>query len=138
MDAILTKKDGKVSMDKSFDYLCSLLKNGIYTVSIKKKVEPRTISQNALMWLWFSCIEEHTGTPKKDIHDYYCRMFLIREVCVNGKLVTVVGGTKDMNTIQMTRFMNNIQADAATEFGIVLPLPADRFYKEFIDEYLHR
>ena len=55
-DAILTKKDGVVTMDKSFDYLCSTLKNGIYTVSIKRKVEPRTLSQNALMWLWFSCI----------------------------------------------------------------------------------
>ena len=30
-------------MDKSFDYLCSTLKNGTYTVSIKRKVEPKVI-----------------------------------------------------------------------------------------------
>lgn len=47
----LTKKDGKVSMEKSFDFLCSLLRDGVYVVSIKRKTEPRTLSQNALMWL---------------------------------------------------------------------------------------
>ena len=59
-EAILTKQNGVVTMDKSFDYLCSTLKNGTYTVSIKRKVEPRTLSQNALMWLWFACIERET------------------------------------------------------------------------------
>lgn len=39
-EAILTKQNGVVTMDKSFDYLCSTLKNGTYTVSIKRKVEP--------------------------------------------------------------------------------------------------
>lgn len=46
-ETILTKRDGVVSMDKTFDYLCSLLRNGVYTVKIVRKTEPRTISQNA-------------------------------------------------------------------------------------------
>ena len=77
-------------MDKSFDYLCSTLKNGTYTVSIKRKVEPRTLSQNALMWLWFACIERETGTDKLDVHDYYCRKFLPRQICMNGNIVSVI------------------------------------------------
>ena len=137
-DAILTKRDGVVTMDKSFDYLCSTLKNGIYTISIKRKVEPRTLSQNALMWLWFSCIEKETGTDKLDIHDFYCRKFLIRQICVSGHAISVVGSTSKLNTIQMKNFMDKVQADAATEFGINLPLPADKYYNDFIDEYLHR
>lgn len=137
-DAILTKKDGKVSMNKSFDYLCSLLRNGVYVVKITRKTEPRTLSQNSLMWLWFSCLEDSTGTPKKDWHDYYCSRFLVRDVVVKGKLTTIVGGSKDLNTIQFTKFMNQIQSDAATEFGINLPLPADRYYQDFINEYMHR
>ena len=70
-DAILTKRDGVVSMDKSFDFLCSTLRNGVYTVKIIRKTEPRTISQNSLMWMWYKCMEEATGTPKEDFHDYY-------------------------------------------------------------------
>lgn len=137
-EATLTKRDGVVSMDKSFDYLCSLLRNGVYTVRIVRKTEPRTIPQNALMWMWYKCIEEHTGTPKSDIHDYYKAKFLSRQVAVGNKWVTVVGSTTDLNTLQMTHYLENVKADAATEFGITLPLPADRHYQDFIDEYRHR
>lgn len=134
----ITKLDGKVSMDKSFDYLCSLLSNGVYVVSIKRKTEPRTISQNALMWMWFKCMEECTGTEKQDWHDYYCSKFLLRETEVGGKRFSVVGGTSRLNTVQMSNFMNKVQADAAAEWGITLPLPADRYYQEFINHYRYR
>lgn len=134
----ITKLDGKVSMDKSFDYLCSLLSNGVYVLSIKRKTEPRTISQNALMWMWFKCMEECTGTEKQDWHDYYCSKFLLRETEVGGKRFSVVGGTSRLNTVQMSNFMNKVQADAAAEWGITLPLPADRYYQEFINHYRYR
>lgn len=137
-EATLTKRDGVVSMDKSFDYLCSLLRNGVYTVRIVRKTEPRTIPQNALMWMWYKCIEEHTGTPKSDIHDYYKAKFLSRQVAVGNRWVTVVGSTTDLNTLQMTHYLESVKADAASEFGITLPLPADRHYQDFIDEYRHR
>ena len=134
-DAILTKRDGVVKMDKSFDYLCSLLRNGVYTVKITRRVEPRTIPQNSLMWMWYKCMEEHTGTPKDDFHDYYKAKFLSRQVVIGNRWVTVVGSTTDLNTLQMTNYLNKVQADAATEFGINLPLPADRHYQAFVDEY---
>ena len=38
----------------------------------------------------------------------------------------------------MTDFLNKVKADAASELGIMLPLPADRFYQEFINEYKYR
>ena len=137
-EAILTKQNGVVTMDKSFDYLCSTLKNGTYTVSIKRKVEPRTLSQNALMWLWFTCIEQETGTDKQDVHDYYCNRFLRRTSYFRGKEMVIAGSTSKLNTVQMTDFLNKVQADAAAELGITLPLPADRYYNEFINEYKDR
>ena len=138
MDYILTKRDGKVTMEKSFDFLCSLLRDGVYVLSIKRKTEPRTVSQNALMWMWFKCMEENTGTEKQDWHDYYCAKFLMREASFGRKRFSVVGGTSTLNTVQMTDFMNKVQADAATEWGITLPLPADRYYQEFIQHYRYR
>jgi len=65
MDANLTKRNGVVTMDKDFDLMCSLLRNGEYTVKIVRKTQPRTISQNSLMWMWYKCMEEATGTPKE-------------------------------------------------------------------------
>jgi hypothetical protein len=35
----------------------------------------------------------------------------------------------------MTVFLNQIQADAASEFGIALPSPEDRYWEEFYNEY---
>ena len=50
----------------------------------------------------------------------------------------VPGSTTVLNTIQMTSYLEKIKADAASEFGIFLPLPEDRFYQDFVQEYRHR
>lgn len=138
MEVTLTKKDGQIVMEHSFDYLTAKLANGVYTLSIKRKTKPRTISQNALMWMWFKYMEEYTGTPKEDFHDYYKARFLGREIEIRGRLVHVIRSTTELNTLEMTDYLNKIQADAATEFRIPLPLPADRQYQSFIDEYRNR
>jgi hypothetical protein len=35
----------------------------------------------------------------------------------------------------MTNFLNQIQADAASELGITLPLPEDRFFECFYQQF---
>lgn len=134
----LTKLNGVVTLDQSFDYLCSVIPNGEYVLKIEKKVQRRTIPQNSLMWMWFKCLEDDTGTDKQEWHDYYCNKFLARQAEIGGKWYTITGGTSSLNTLQMTDFMNKIQADAATEFGVTLPLPTDRHYAEFVSHYKHR
>lgn len=136
--AVLTKEKGEIRMNKSFDFMCSQLRNGRYRVTIERYTEPRTLNQNALMWLWFTCIEQETGTDKLDVHDYYCNRFLRRTAFINGRELVISGKTSSLNTLQMTDFLNKIKADAAAEFGITLPLPADRYYQEFINEYKNR
>lgn len=135
MDATLIKRNGVVKMDKDFNLMCSLLRNGEYTVRIVRKTQPRTISQNSLMWMWYKCMEEATGQNKEDFHDYYKTKFLSRQIVVGSRWVTVTGSTTDLNTLQMTDFLEKVKADAATEFGITLPLPEDRNYQAFISEY---
>lgn len=138
MEANLSKVNGEVRMDRSFEMMCSLLRNGEYTVKIVRKTTPRTIAQNSLMWMWFQCIEDYTGTTKDDIHDYYKAKFLSRDVAIGNRYVRVIGNTSKLNTLQMTDFLNKVKADAATEFGITLPLPEDRYYQDFIQEYRNR
>lgn len=137
-EAILVKENGTVSMSRSFDFLCSQLRNGRYRLRIERYTEPRTLSQNALMWLWFTCIERETGTDKLDVHDYYCNLFLRRKTLIKGRETVIAGGTSKLTTLQMTDFLRKVQADAATELGIMLPLPEDRYYEEFVSEYKHR
>ena len=134
----MQKVDGVVHMEKSFDYMCSLLRNGRYRVKIERYTEPRTLPQNRLMWMWFACIERETGTDKLDVHDYYCNRFLRRTSYIKGRQMTIAGGTSRLNTVQMTDFLRKVQADAATELGITLPLPEDRYYNEFVSEYRDR
>ncbi len=125
-------------MDKSFELMTSLLRNGEYTLRIVRKTQPRTISQNSLMWMWYKCMEDATGQRKEDFHDYYKTKFLSRQAAIAGRWVTIIGSTTDLNTLQMTNYLEKVKADAATEFGIILPLPDDRNYQDFVTEYRTR
>lgn len=124
-------------LGQPIELLFNLLSNGEYTLEVKKKIRKRTFDQNALMWMWFTCIEDETGTLKQDVHDYYCKKFLWRTIYINGKEEVVVQGTSKLNTVEMTLFLNKVQADAATEFGIRLPSPDDTYFNAFTNRYEH-
>ena len=51
-------------------------------------------------------------------------------VTIGGKTEWVVGSSSKLSKDAMTDFLNKIQADAATELGITLPTPQDRFFEE--------
>lgn len=123
------------SVLKKIEAYFDTLKNGEYTLVAKRDTDKRSISQNALMWMWFNCIAHETGQNKTDIYDYYRMLFLTREVIINGKEVSVSSGTSSLDTRQFTEFLNNIQSDAASEFGIRLPTPEDMYWEEFQNEY---
>lgn len=125
----------QISYDREPASVFATLRNGKYLVTITKHKEPRSIDQNALMWMWFTCIEMETGTPKQDVHDYYCRKFLRKTIMWNGRTEVVAEGTSKQSKERMTVFLNQVQADAATEFGITLPTPEDRYYDEFKEQY---
>ena len=132
---ILTKDGEQVTFDKEPAAIFQSLRNGRYVVTIVREKEPRSIDQNNLMWLWFTCIEQETGTSRQDVHDYYCVRFLQRMIMWNGQQRTVIDGTSKLTKERMTEFLNKVQADAATEFGIRLPLPEDRYFEEFYQTY---
>lgn len=135
MEVTLTKVNGAVTLSKPFDFICSLLRNGIYTLRITRKTTKRSLPQNKLMWMWYKCIEDSTGTPANDIHEYYKSKFLCYSKTILGKECYTVGSTTSLNTAQFTEYLNKIQADAATELGIRLPLPEDQGYDQFIEMY---
>lgn len=132
---LLTKDGDTITYDREPAAVLSTLRNGRYTVTITRAKKPRSLDQNALMWLWFSCISAETGTPVQDVHDYYCRAFLIKEIKWNGRREFVISGTSKLSKESMTAFLDKVQADAAIEFGITLPNPEDRFFEAFYQTY---
>lgn len=116
-------------------YIFSTLANGSYTITIKKANEKRSIPQNDLMWMWLTCIERETGTPKDDVYMYYCKKFLMKTIQVGNKMERIYNTSSKLNMEQMTEFLNKIQVDAATELGITLPKPEDRFFEQFYAQF---
>lgn len=130
---ILRKTDGQVTLDTNLDYLFSTLRNGIYTVTIKRAFDKRTIAQNDLMWMWCACIEAETGTAKEDVYNHYCKKFLSKPDPMGEGIINDTSSR--LNTKQMTDFLTKIQADAASELGIMLPVPDDRYFENFYQQY---
>ena len=132
---LLTKKDGRLVFDQEPAAVFDFLANGSYVITIKRVSEKRSIAQNDLMWMWFTCIERETGTSKDDVYMYYCKKFLMKTIQVGDKMERIYNTSSKLNTLQMTDFLNKIQADAASELGIRLPLPDDRFFECFYQNY---
>ena len=130
------KKDGeRLMFDQELPYIFSLLANGSYTITIKKASQKRSIPQNDLMWMWLTCIERETGTPKDDVYMYYCKKFLIKTIKIGERQERIYNTSSKLSAAEMTQFLNHIQADAATELGIRLPLPEDRFFEQFYAQF---
>ena len=133
---VTLKKDGeRLTFDQELPYVFSLLANGTYHITIKKASQKRSIPQNDLMWMWLTCIERETGTPKDDIYMYFCKKHLMKTIQIGNKQERIYNTSSKLNTEEMTEFLNKIQADAATELGIRLPLPEDRFFEQFYAQF---
>lgn len=141
MRTLVTKANGQIqgidAVHKWIDNVLSFASNGTYSLVLSRDIKKRSLEQNRLMWMWFSCIADETGTPVNDVHDYYCKQFLSRDF-VNpstGEITKINSGTRDLNTAEFTRFLDSVKADAATEFGINLPLPSDICFEAFELQY---
>ena len=100
----LVKESGQVMMSRTFEKMVSGLPDDKYLAA-------------------------RTGSTKKQVHDYYCSLFLDENT----------SSTKEMTNYQLTDFMHQIQADALVEFGVRLPVPEDGdSYHYFLHEYKNR
>lgn len=132
---LMTKNDGRLTFDVELPYVFSLLANGKYTITIKRANEKRSIPQNDLMWMWLTCIERETGTPKDDVYMYYCKKFLMKTIQIGERLEHIYNTSSKLNQEQMSEFLTKIQIDALTELGITLPKPEDRFFEQFYAQF---
>lgn len=98
-----------------------------WAVTVAKAKSKRSIDQNNLYWLWLGIIANETGNTATDIHEWCKGEFLPPVfVEVNGKVREARRSTTDLNTADMTTYLDRINAWAASDLGIILPHPDDR------------
>ena len=122
------------SIRSTLDMWLNTISNGDYVMTVERVQKPRSNPQNALMWVWFTIIaqawSEAMGRQftRENVHDAYCQLFL-PVTMPNGQNLPV--STSKLSTEEMTDFLNKVQADAETEYGIQLPNPDDALYYQF-------
>ncbi|MFR9498017.1 MAG: recombination protein NinB [Rikenellaceae bacterium] len=120
-------------------YIDRLPSNKRYTLVIKQHREKRTLSQNNLFHLWCTCIADETGEDRERIKTVIKELFLgYKEVVVFNRRSFTLPSTSALDTKQMAEFMTKSQAWAASELGIILPLPEDQFYYQFVEQFKNR
>lgn len=119
------------------DYLSrlSFSKGQEFSADIKRKSTKRTSPQNALFHMWVRCIASETGNSNETVKKVLCRKFLGFDTseCM-GETIGEVRHTSTLTTEQMTEFMNQVEA-FASDYGIILPHPEDRYFQQFEEYY---
>lgn len=127
------KGDVKAAIDK-----LDLTVGKTYRIKITTKRTIRTVSQNALYWLWLTCIEQETGNEKDYLHEFFKQKYLGREiVMVFNTEVYPLKSTTGLNTKQFTNYLERIKVFASVELGITLPLPFEKHFKDFYNKYIN-
>lgn len=103
----------------------------------REKLTPkiRTISQNKYYWAILHFIEDETGQLSKALHKFFKDEFLkVEQDIIFGKLTILEPTTTELNTKQMTDYIENIALFVA-EYGLKIPRPEDKDYVEFVTHY---
>lgn len=95
-------------------------------VVIQQYRKRRSLSQNAYLHLILGIIADDTGNSLDDVKEAYRDMFLGKVPIPFGSEERMVGrSTTTLDTMEANDFIDKIRAHAATELGIVLPIPEE-------------
>jgi hypothetical protein len=124
---------------KSYIDRLNIEKEKIYIVNIGLHRTTRTLDQNSLYWLWIKCIEGETGQNRTELHEFFKGYFLgEKKIRVSGKEITTTNTTTDLDTKQFTDYMEKVKVFAAAELEIILPLPEDQYFDQFVEHYKYQ
>lgn len=98
-------------------------------IVIQRHRKKRSLSANALYWVWLGIISSETGNDPDSLHEWAKRQFsLPREITIMGDTCEVYTTAK-MSVADMSAYMERVEAWATGE-GIILPHPEDRGYSD--------
>ncbi|HZK22669.1 MAG TPA: hypothetical protein VFC62_01055 [Atopostipes sp.] len=107
-----------------------------FVIEWKRFKKVRTNDQNALYWMWLTCLEQETGQEKDSLHDYFREKYLqVTYEQVFDSERKILQSTTKLDTVAMKNYLDKIQVFAATELAVTLPDPEDRYFEEFLSQY---
>ena len=91
-------------------------------VRIEQDRPIRSLSQNALYWVWLAKVELETGSSSEDLHEYLKSVFLPRRLIrIKGKAIShdveTLGSTTKLNKVEFGEYLEK----CAAHCGIPLP-----------------
>ena len=111
---------------------------GDYSLKLEKSTIKRSISQNALLWVWMEvCSKEWAEATdvhytKEQFKEYFCRKFLpVTDMEGN----TIGGSTSTLSSEEMAAFLTKIQVFALQEWDITLLGAEDNMFNEWKRQY---
>lgn len=117
------------------DYISRLPDGKTYDVSIKLHRTKRSSEANNLYWAWIGIIAQETGNDREVCHKFFAKKFLGYDTKEFGdEKIAIVKSTSNLDTAQFAEYMNQVEAFAAVELGIILPHPDDRLYNMINNE----
>ena len=106
-----------------------------YRVDIAPYKANRTLSQNALLWVWLAALEEQTGAEPNHMYKYFESEFLPPVTfSVAGNEIK---GTRLIKTLKVDRFNKLLDQiyKWLTENGVDVRWPNDSKFEEFCEHY---
>lgn len=104
-----------------------------FVVTVEPYRKKRSLSQLALLWVRHAevskAVAEHTGMSPEDFHEYAKERWLTPRIVEFQGRVLKRYSTKDLTAGEMKIFMDQIEAWAATDLGIMLANPEDRYQR---------
>jgi len=120
-------KDGKFNFNNEirfFQYLRTI--EGEAWLSVGKKRNTRSDSQNRYYWAYLGIISDENGDDPDYLHEVFKRRFIKPEfVTVLGKEYKLPGSTTKLSKQEFGEYITRIEA----ETGIPAPNPEEYFYQ---------
>ena len=105
-------------------------------IELRKIKGKRSLDQNALYWLYLTCLEVETGHDRNDSHFHFACEFLgYKKITIFGKEQIKPESTTKQDTKQFTIYLKKIVNFALLDLNIVMPNPEDKRLQDFYNEY---
>lgn len=119
MRQIVARNAGELA--RAADVVRGLTPQKPWRITLSPYRAKRSHEQNALLWAIYTEMCKGTGHTPEELHEAMKKKFLPpRFIEVGDESIPVVGSTAGMDIQEFSNFLEQVQAFAAAELGVVL------------------
>jgi hypothetical protein len=111
---------------RAMDFLAKLNLAKPWQMTIAPPRKKRSLDQNSLYHKWCSIVAAETGNSHNAVHEWAKDEFLPPVfIEIGGRRKEIRRSTTELNTAEMSAYMDRFNAWAESDLGIMLPHPDD-------------